>query len=115
MVLPPTSSGISACRNRNSATLSPTLGLPASITAPFSYTVVTADNGCGAGCQNFVQLGGPSGGLYDTFYNLFPNTLTETVASGVPEPSTWAMMLLGFAGVGFMACRRKSKPVLVAA
>ena len=27
-------------------------------------------------------------------------------ASAVPEPSTWAMMLLGFAGVGFMAYRR---------
>jgi hypothetical protein len=29
--------------------------------------------------------------------------------SAVPEPSTWAMMILGFAGVGFMAYRRKSK------
>jgi hypothetical protein len=29
---------------------------------------------------------------------------------GVPEPSTWAMMILGFAGVGFMAYRRKLKP-----
>jgi hypothetical protein len=29
--------------------------------------------------------------------------------AGVPEPSTWAMMILGFAGVGFMAYRRKSK------
>lgn len=29
--------------------------------------------------------------------------------SGVPEPSTWAMMLLGFAGVGFMAYRRRSQ------
>jgi hypothetical protein len=27
----------------------------------------------------------------------------------VPEPSTWAMMLSGFAGLGFMAYRRKSK------
>jgi hypothetical protein len=26
--------------------------------------------------------------------------------SGVPEPATWAMMLLGFAGVGFEAYRR---------
>jgi PEP-CTERM motif len=26
----------------------------------------------------------------------------------VPEPSTWAMMILGFFGVGFMAYRRKS-------
>jgi hypothetical protein len=39
---------------------------------------------------------------------------TFTVAA-VPEPSTWAMMLLGFAGIGFMAYSRKSKPGLVAA
>jgi hypothetical protein len=25
----------------------------------------------------------------------------------VPEPSTWAMMILGFAGVGYMAYRRR--------
>ena len=29
--------------------------------------------------------------------------------SGVPEPSTWAMMILGFAGIGFMAYRRRSQ------
>lgn len=33
----------------------------------------------------------------------------------VPEPSTWAMLLLGFAGVGFMAYRRKAKQALMAA
>jgi hypothetical protein len=33
----------------------------------------------------------------------------------VPEPSTWVMMILGFAGIGFMAYRRKSKPALMAA
>jgi hypothetical protein len=27
--------------------------------------------------------------------------------AGVPEPSTWVMMVLGFAGVGFLAYRRK--------
>jgi len=35
--------------------------------------------------------------------------------SAVPEPSTWAMMILGFAGIGFMAYRRKSRPALMAA
>jgi hypothetical protein len=35
--------------------------------------------------------------------------------AAVPEPSTWAMLLLGFAGMGFMAYRRKSKPALMAA
>jgi hypothetical protein len=42
-----------------------------------------------------------------------PISGTLTV-SAVPEPSTWAMMLLGFAGVGFMAYRRKSKPAFAA-
>jgi hypothetical protein len=31
------------------------------------------------------------------------------VASAVPEPATWAMLLLGFAGVGFMAYRRRNQ------
>ena len=30
-----------------------------------------------------------------------------TLTTAVPEPSTWAMMILGFVGVGFMAYRRK--------
>ena len=32
-----------------------------------------------------------------------------TTQGSVPEPSTWAMMILGFAGVGFMAYRRKGQ------
>jgi hypothetical protein len=32
-------------------------------------------------------------------------TISEIAA--VPEASTWAMMLLGFMGVGFLAYRRK--------
>ena len=35
--------------------------------------------------------------------------------TAVPEPSSWALLILGFAGVGFMAYRRKSKPALMAA
>lgn len=37
---------------------------------------------------------------------------TGTLTAPVPEPSTWAMMILGFLGVGFMAYRRKSAPLL---
>jgi hypothetical protein len=32
-----------------------------------------------------------------------------TVAPPVPEASTWAMMILGFMGIGFIAYRRKSQ------
>jgi hypothetical protein len=35
----------------------------------------------------------------------------EFSVAAVPEPSSWAMMILGFAGVGFMAYRRKAKLV----
>jgi hypothetical protein len=49
----------------------------------------------------------------------FTGSITENdnfpAAGAVPEPSTWAMLLLGFAGIGFMAYRRKSKPALMAA
>ena len=40
----------------------------------------------------------------------WPNELNGvgTLTAAVPEPSTWAMMILGFCGVGFMAYRRKS-------
>ncbi|SDJ65344.1 PEP-CTERM protein-sorting domain-containing protein [Bradyrhizobium lablabi] len=31
-----------------------------------------------------------------------------TAVAAIPEPSTWAMMILGFFGVGFLAYRRKS-------
>jgi len=44
-----------------------------------------------------------------------PIELTLSPVVAVPEPSTWAMMLLGFAGIGFVAYRRKSKPALIAA
>jgi hypothetical protein len=45
----------------------------------------------------------------------FDATFSATFTSAVPEPSTWAMMMLGFAGLGFMAYRRKSKPAWLAA
>jgi PEP-CTERM motif len=35
--------------------------------------------------------------------------LTNAAATTVPEPSTWVMLLLGFAGVGFAAVRRSAK------
>jgi hypothetical protein len=52
-----------------------------------------------------------AGGVLDINWQGQSFALGDTVvinfASAVPEPSTWAMMILGFAGVGFMAYRRK--------
>jgi hypothetical protein len=43
---------------------------------------------------DFAYLANPSG------------VLVTTTASAAPEPSTWAMMILGFLGVGFIGFRR---------
>jgi PEP-CTERM motif-containing protein len=69
--------------------------------------VARADNGFShlqlgfsAGTYSLSIMGDAAGGLPAGFaFRLDPGTLT---VSAVPEPSTWAMMILGFAGVGFM-------------
>lgn len=38
------------------------------------------------------------------------NLLDNVSVAAVPEPSTWAMMILGFLGVGFLASRRQLRP-----
>jgi PEP-CTERM motif len=40
-------------------------------------------------------------------FSLVTPTINQT--GGTPEPSTWAMMMVGFAGVGYAAFRRNSK------
>jgi hypothetical protein len=41
-------------------------------------------------------------------YGIAGDSVTiKDITAAVPEPSTWAMMILGFMGVGFMAYRRK--------
>jgi hypothetical protein len=40
-------------------------------------------------------------------FEFLPGALPAAV-NGVPEPSTWAMLILGFCGVGFMAHRRRA-------
>ena len=45
-------------------------------------------------------------GIPEDSYIFSHVTLTEDMTSGVPEPTTWAMMVLGFAGVGLLGYRR---------
>jgi hypothetical protein len=40
-----------------------------------------------------------------SLYAILPEGLS--IAAPVPEPSTWAMLLLGFAGIGFAAYRKR--------
>jgi hypothetical protein len=67
--------------------------------APFGSTAVTANgiNDSGNVVGFYVNAAGATIGFDST---RFGSTLT------IPEPSTWAMMLLGFAGLGFLAYRK---------
>jgi hypothetical protein len=47
-------------------------------------------------------------------YAALDNVNFTEFTAAVPEPSTWAMMILGFAGVGFMAYRRRNSALHVA-
>lgn len=48
-------------------------------------------------------------------YHLVFSEGVSNIAGAVPEPSTWAMMILGFAGVGLMTYHRKYKSALMTA
>jgi hypothetical protein len=68
-----------------------------------SFIALNADNG-----TVVFNNGGISAGGTDVFSLENPISLnTLVISNGVPEPSTWAMMILGFLGLGFMARRRK--------
>jgi hypothetical protein len=50
--------------------------------------------------------------VFENWYGF--NVGFESVAA-VPEPSTWAMMILGFAGVGYMTYRRRKQSTALSA
>jgi hypothetical protein len=58
-----------------------------------------------SGVIAFDDGGSPADSDYD-------DLVVRFTVSAVPEPTTWAMMLLGFAGIGLLAYRRKSKLAL---
>ena len=46
------------------------------------------------------------GHIVGFYTNATTDTVDGFVGTPVPEPSTWAMMLFGFAGLGFLAYRK---------
>ncbi len=42
------------------------------------------------------------------------NLVVTNISAAIPEPSTWAMMLIGFAGLGLAASRRNRQSALMA-
>jgi hypothetical protein len=73
------------------------------------YTVTTTNTGDTVTLVTDNDAGFAPGG-----YSTGTGSFGAVVVTPVPEPSTWAMLLLGFAGLGVMAYRRKSKPALMA-
>jgi PEP-CTERM motif-containing protein len=71
---------------------------------------------CGLDCQGFggnailtaglyyLQIEGFAGGTAG-----YGGTISTANVGAVPEPSTWAMMVLGFAGIGYMAMRKRRR------
>jgi outer membrane lipase/esterase len=75
---------------------------------PSAYGFANVTDACGAvagaNCNTYAYWDGihPTAAAHEVIADAFVDEVT-----GVPEPSTWAMMVLGFAGIGFMAYRRK--------
>ncbi|HZZ26285.1 MAG TPA: PEP-CTERM sorting domain-containing protein [Roseiarcus sp.] len=55
---------------------------------------------------NFILSANQVGGSGSSISAAFTNT---SLLGSIPEPSTWVMMALGFAGLGYAAVRRSSK------
>jgi hypothetical protein len=76
-------------------------GTPVSYGTKAGTNIWSANGGTGAGIDGAAQwIWSSPDATGQAFFS--------TTISAVPEPSTWAMMILGFMGVGFMAWRRQS-------
>ena len=83
----------------------------------FTGTALSSHNFSDIGTD--VQLALGNAGLVGPYslteqYTLHSNSVgsalsTINISAAIPEASTWAMMMLGFFGVGFIAFRRKGQ------
>ena len=60
--------------------------------------------------DDVIDLGSNFGPNIDLTINGFGTFVIGGVVEAVPEPSTWALMLLGFAGIGYAGYRRAREP-----
>jgi len=63
-------------------------------------------------CQGSYSCYVPAGGVVRYIAS---GSADGTIGPAVPESSTWVMLVLGFAGLGFLSYRRKNQPAAAAA
>jgi hypothetical protein len=64
--------------------------------------------GSGANADSFtIEIASPTEGVNNSILSDLPLPTVDVFPLTVPEPSTWAMMLVGFAGLSYAARRRK--------
>jgi hypothetical protein len=86
------------------------------LASSYNPAFITANGGTPLAAFGVLLTGLDAGDAYLNIHTTnFGSGEIRGFLHAVPEPSTWAMLLLGFAGIGFMAHRRKSKPALMAA
>ncbi|MBL8587791.1 MAG: PEPxxWA-CTERM sorting domain-containing protein [Methylobacteriaceae bacterium] len=81
---------------------------------PGAIVAATFGNGQGAIVVGSSGRTIVNGFLSDTVASqqLYANEINYMLSSGVPEPSTWAMMLIGFAGLGLAARKRRREEAM---
>jgi hypothetical protein len=98
-----TVSSVSSTSVEFAQTLAPSSGFG----GPGTYGTLVVDSTAPTGTVDYSidysTMTTPGGGLIPATIS---GTVDGPVAAAVPEPATWAMALLGFAGLGFAAHRR---------
>jgi outer membrane lipase/esterase len=82
---------------------------------PGAYGFTNVTDACGAivgaNCNTYAYWDGihPTAAAHEVIADAF------LVVAAIPEPSTWVMMFVGFACVGFVAYRRRQQPAVLGA
>lgn len=91
-------------------------GIPLDIDGPFNYTMQSGDVGLGGFSYSFVDTDTQERyrdtGEYPRIYaTLLPYSVSVTQGiGGIPEPSTWALLVVGF-GLTGAAIRRRDREI----
>jgi CHRD domain/PEP-CTERM motif len=86
------------------------------LASTFSAAFLNANGGTPAGAEAALFNGIVAGNAYINIHTSFaPGGELRGLLSPAPEPSTWAMMLVGFAGVGVAIRRRRKCEALASA